>query len=134
MLAAAPDASVREAFVAVAIMERLMQQGRSLAAGETMAMALAEAGRFDDAVRWQREVIAPAQRRRIPTSCARLSANLQRYQRQQACREPWRRMIGAPPTVDPHVRRPVRSSATQLPLATGSERAGFRARHPSYLC
>jgi tetratricopeptide (TPR) repeat protein len=89
VLAAAPDASVRDGARAVAIMERLMRQGRSLATGETMAMALAEAGRFDDAVRWQREVIAPAQQDAPTDLRLRLSANLQRYQRQQACREPW---------------------------------------------
>ena len=66
-----------------------MKQGRSPATGETMAMALAETGRFDEAVGWQRDVLSAAQTAGRAELIPRLSANLRLYQNRQPCREPW---------------------------------------------
>jgi tetratricopeptide (TPR) repeat protein len=89
VLAAAPDAGVRDGRRALTIIEALLKQGRSPATGETMAMALAEVGRFEDAVRWQRDVLAAAQEAARAELMPRLTANLRRYQTGQPCREPW---------------------------------------------
>jgi hypothetical protein len=89
LLAAAPDDAVRDGRRALTIVEALMTEGRSPATGETMAMALAETGRFDDAVRWQRDVLAAAQKAARTEMIPRLSANLRLYQNRQPCREPW---------------------------------------------
>ena len=49
-------------------------------------MALAELGRFDEAIRWQRQVIesATAAQRIAP-----LTANLKLYENHRPCRTPW---------------------------------------------
>ena len=57
LLAAAPDDRVRDGARADAIMSDLLKTQQTPALAETMAMALAELGRFDEAVRWQREAI-----------------------------------------------------------------------------
>jgi tetratricopeptide (TPR) repeat protein len=89
LLAAAPDATIRDGARAVTMIETLMAQGRSLATGETMAMALAESGRFEEAIRWQRDVLASARNGGRTELVPRLSENLQLYERRQPCRQPW---------------------------------------------
>jgi tetratricopeptide (TPR) repeat protein len=89
VLAAAPDASVRDGRRALTIVEGLMQQERSPSTGETMAMALAEVGRFDEAAGWQRDVLRAAQQAGRAEMIPRLTANLRLYERKQPCREPW---------------------------------------------
>lgn len=89
LLAAAPDAGVRDGARALAIIEGLMTEGRSPATGETMAMALAEAGRFDEAAGWQRDVLASAQEGGRADLVPRLRANLRLYETRRPCREPW---------------------------------------------
>ena len=41
-------------------MAELLKTQQTLAMAETMAMALAEVGRFDEAVKWQQDTIAAA--------------------------------------------------------------------------
>jgi tetratricopeptide (TPR) repeat protein len=89
LLAAAPDASVRDGARAVTIANQLLSATRSLAAGETLAMALAESGRFDEAVALQRQVLAAAVKARQEDVERRVRANLERYQRREPCRVPW---------------------------------------------
>jgi hypothetical protein len=55
-----------------------------------MAMALAEAGQYGDAVRWQREALEAAERAGQRTVAERLAVNLDRYQARRPCRMPWR--------------------------------------------
>jgi hypothetical protein len=57
--------------------------------GETMAMALADLGRYDEAVRVQQDLIAGAERRGLHDVTRRLAANLALYERHQPCRTPW---------------------------------------------
>jgi hypothetical protein len=49
----------------------------------------AELGRFDEAVRWQRDAIASAERAGDRDLAARLQPNLQRYLARRPCRTPW---------------------------------------------
>jgi tetratricopeptide (TPR) repeat protein len=89
LLAAAPDDRVRDGTRALSIMEGLVEAEQTLAMAETMAMALAELGRFEDAVNWQRDVMAAAAKGRRQDLAGRLSANLRLYQNSQPCRVPW---------------------------------------------
>ncbi len=89
MLAAAPDAAVRDGSRARAIVETLVPKGRTLDLGETMAMTLAEQGEFARAAAVQRDLLTAATRAGLPPVVARMSANLARYERRQACRVPW---------------------------------------------
>ena len=89
VLAAAPDDSVRNGARAVALATPLAQMQRSPAVVETMAMALAETGQFDQAVRWQSEAIDLARRGGRADLVAHLAANLRLYEMRRPCRTPW---------------------------------------------
>lgn len=89
VLAAAPEDGVRDGARALTLVQPLASSQRSPAVMETMAMALAETGRFDDAVRWQSEVLALARRGGRPDLVAHLTANLRLYEARQPCRTPW---------------------------------------------
>ncbi|HVZ23568.1 MAG TPA: tetratricopeptide repeat protein [Vicinamibacterales bacterium] len=89
LLAASPDASARNGERAVTIARALLTKTRSLAVGETLAMALAETGRFDEAVALQRQILAAAEKAGQTDVASRVSANLRRYEQRAPCREPW---------------------------------------------
>jgi tetratricopeptide (TPR) repeat protein len=90
LLAAAPDDGVRDGTRAMALVQDLMKGIKTTAIGETMAMALAELGQFADAVQVQRDVMASAQKAGLEEDVRRMTENLRRYERGQACRMPWR--------------------------------------------
>ena len=84
LLATCPDPAVREGGRAVELALRVMSVDGRFEHAETVAMSMAAAGRFEEAINWQREVIRQAQeapRERL----AILEANLARYQNGQAC-------------------------------------------------
>ena len=91
LLAAAPDDGLRDGARALALVEGLVTEGyRTAGVAETMAMALAELGRFAEAVEWQgraMQVAAGAARGDVARG---MSANLALYQRNEPCRTPWR--------------------------------------------
>jgi len=89
VLAAAPDDRVRDGQRAQAITEQLLQSGKTIDLGETMAMALAERGQFAEAVAIQRSLIEASIRSQLTGVTRHLTANLLRYERQQPCRMPW---------------------------------------------
>jgi tetratricopeptide (TPR) repeat protein len=89
LLAASPDDRVRDGARAMAIMNDLMKTQQSLGTAETMAMTLAELGRFDEAVQWQRQAIAAAGQLKLPDVVSRLTKNLRLYETRQPCRVPW---------------------------------------------
>ena len=90
VLAAAPEARVRDGHKAMTLLKPLLEREQTLDLGETMAMALAELGQFDEASAFQRDVIAAAERSGRAELARRMTANLQRYESRQACRTPWR--------------------------------------------
>jgi len=102
LLAAAPDDRVRDGSRALVLVERLLAGQRTLALAETMAMTLAEIGRFDEAVQWQRESRDFARREGMLDVVSRLEENLRRYESGQPCRTPW--------AEDDPVHRPVPSA------------------------
>ena len=67
-------------------------------------MALAEQGRFADAVAIQRSVLDAARQGGFTAETTRMVANLRRYERRQPCREPWSKddVVHSPgPPVEP---------------------------------
>jgi len=88
VLAASPDDHVRDGRRAAAIVSALMKTQRSPSLVETMAMTQAELGRFDEAVRWQREAIELA-RQTGRANVAGLTETLQLYESRRPCRTPW---------------------------------------------
>ena len=94
LLVSAPDDRVRDARRAMPIVQQLVQAGRSLELGETMAMTLAELGEFERAASVQRDLITGATRNGVTAVIPRLQANLARYERRQPCRTPWTREEG----------------------------------------
>ena len=90
LLAAAPDETVRDGARSSELAAALVASGRSVEALEASAMAAAETGRFEEALRLQSEaleVVRLAGDR--PEWQAFLQANLARYQQAQPAREPW---------------------------------------------
>ena len=89
LLAAAPDDGVRDGGRALAIVEGLAETEQSLLLGETLAMALAEVGRYAEAAAVQRDLIAAAGGTGLRDAATALGGNLRRYERGLPCRQPW---------------------------------------------
>ncbi len=101
LMAAAPDARVRDGRRAQSVAETLLEAQPTVDRAETLAMALAEVGRFEEAVAWQRHAIEEVQRGGSATLAQEMEGNLKLYERGRPCRTPWR-------TTDPifHPRPP----------------------------
>ncbi len=89
VLAAAPDDRVRDGGQALALIETLIQGQRNLDLGETMAMVLAELGRFEEAISIQQELIEIAQNSQLTNRLPFLMNNLTLFQTGQPSRSPW---------------------------------------------
>ncbi len=90
LLASSPDDAVRDGPRALSMMQSLEKNvAPSVALIETMAMALAENGRFAEAVARQRQAIAMATQARRVDVATRLSENLRRYESNMPARTPW---------------------------------------------
>ncbi|MBI3493017.1 MAG: tetratricopeptide repeat protein, partial [Acidobacteria bacterium] len=82
LLAAAPDDRVRDGDRAIALVgELLTKEQRTLDLGETMAMALAAATRYEEAARVQRDLMRGAEKAGLQNVVPRLAANLELYER-----------------------------------------------------
>jgi tetratricopeptide (TPR) repeat protein len=90
LLAAAPDRSVRDGEAALALVNDLLKKEQSADLGETMAMALAEVGQYDNAAAVQRNVIEAAERAGHTELAGRMRANLRLYEDGSPSRMPWR--------------------------------------------
>ncbi len=90
ILAAAPDDKVRDGRRAALLMQPVVAQVRASDILETMAMAQAELGQFTEAIRWQNEAIAAAQKAGAAAIAARIADNLRTYEARRPCRTPWR--------------------------------------------
>jgi tetratricopeptide (TPR) repeat protein len=89
VLAASPDAAVRDGARAMSLVEELFKTSKTTALGETMAMAMAEVGQFVEAAQVQRGVIAAAERAGLTRDVRQMTANLRHYERGEPCRMPW---------------------------------------------
>ena len=91
LLAAAPDDQVRDGRRALSIVEGLIEaHGPTLALIESLAMALAEVGRFREAAARQRDVIAAARDQGRADVAEALTSALRQYESGAPCRTPWR--------------------------------------------
>jgi tetratricopeptide (TPR) repeat protein len=90
VLAAAPDDRIRDGQRARSIAETLLKLDPTIDRAETLAMALAELGRFDEAIAWQRHTIAEIERGGGSDEARQMGTNLRLYERGQPCRTPWR--------------------------------------------
>jgi tetratricopeptide (TPR) repeat protein len=88
LLAASPDANVRDGAQALALGRLLVDQSRSWRTLEALAMALAESGLFSEAIARQQEAIDD-HGRRTGRSNAAMTDILRRYERRVPCRVPW---------------------------------------------
>ena len=90
ILAAAPDAAVRNGRRALVLVEALAPTAQTLDLGETMAMTLAELGQYEDAAGIQQELVGVAESAALPEPIVRrLRDNLDLYLRGEPCRTPW---------------------------------------------
>ena len=88
VLAAAPDAAVRDPQAALTLISPLAQEPKAgIDVLETMAMALAAAGRFAEAITYQERALSAAEDR--PAWRAALAANLDRYRQGLPAAAPW---------------------------------------------
>ena len=85
LLAGAPDPSLRDGQQAMTIAGALLEADNSAPTAETAAMALAEVGRFEEAVSIQRTLVQEARRQGRAGEERRLARNLERYERRQTC-------------------------------------------------
>jgi tetratricopeptide (TPR) repeat protein len=91
LLAAAPDEKVRDGRRALTLAQQLLKRERSVAIGETMAMAYAELGQFNQAASLERELMAAAKQQHGPDELLqRMTDNLRLYERRQPNRTPWK--------------------------------------------
>jgi hypothetical protein len=72
------------------VQDLLKKEERNLDLDETMAMALAEVGKYEEAVAWQRGAMAAAKAAGRDDVVRRLAENLTLYERRRPCRTPWR--------------------------------------------
>ncbi len=107
LLATAPLSAVRDGKRALAMAKSLFEATRSLAVGQTYAMALAESGNFTEAVKLQQETIIGYERSGMPVDKSFLAQNLATYLRHEPLREGWS-------TEDP-VFRPRSPAAARIP-------------------
>ena len=90
LLAASPDPRVRDGTEALALAQAVEATLKTTAVAETMAMALAELGRFGEAVEWQRAAMAGAAAAGQAGASQRMAVNLALYRLGRPCRTPWR--------------------------------------------
>jgi len=89
VLAAAPDNTVRDGARAMAIVEELFKGPKTTTLGETLAMALAEVGQYEEAAKIQRGVLDAAKRGGGQADVRQMAANLRLYEQRMPCRTPW---------------------------------------------
>ncbi len=89
LLAASPPAGLRDGPRALALAEKAWAAGESITRAETLAMALAEVGRFDEAIVRQQWAIGRAGEVKRDDQLPRLRRNLAQYRVRKPCRTPW---------------------------------------------
>ena len=88
--AAAPDAAVRDARRALELLDQLIQAGQqNTDVGETLAMAMAELGEFEQAIRFQTQAIEVVQRAGQSELLAAMNERLRAYRESRAWHTPW---------------------------------------------
>ena len=89
LLACSTLDELRDGIQAGRLAQRAFEQSPSLERAETLAMALAEVGNFESAIRWQRQVIERAAREQQVELAEKARERLRDYQQGKPCRAPW---------------------------------------------
>jgi tetratricopeptide (TPR) repeat protein len=90
VLASAPDATVRDGRRALALIEGLLAEVATVDRVTTMALTLAELGRYDEAAGWQREALAGAARAgETGRAVLGMERNLLAFQQRRPVRQAW---------------------------------------------
>ncbi len=85
LLAGAPDPSLRDGPRALSLAGALLEADNAAPKAETAAMALAQVGRFEEAINIQRTLVQEARRQGLGGEERRLARNLERYERGETC-------------------------------------------------
>lgn len=88
LLVTAPEESVRNGTEGLRLAEELVRVEARLDYVETLAMAYAEVGRFQEAIELQRKMITSAQQAKRHDHVTRLQNNLKLYEQNRPCRAP----------------------------------------------
>ena len=89
LLATAPDEAVREGAAALEIALEVFEDYRRPEFAETLAMALAEVGRFEEAVQVQSRVVTEIESRGDTSQLAKARRWLENYEAGRPVRAPW---------------------------------------------
>jgi tetratricopeptide (TPR) repeat protein len=87
--ATCPDGQLRDGPKALALAKALLRFYRSPEHAETLAMAFAETGNYDEARKWQKKTIELATSKNQHKAIPRLKKNLALYESGKPCRTPW---------------------------------------------
>jgi tetratricopeptide (TPR) repeat protein len=90
ILSASPHRQARDGTRALAIMATLSPEGQRLDHGESMAMALAELGRYEEAAEWQRTAITAVRQSGQGELANQMADLLGVYESGRPARRPWR--------------------------------------------
>ncbi len=93
LLASGPDPAMRDGETALALAMAVYEVQGTVRHAETVALALAELERCDEAAEWQRAALAGASQSVELTRIQELSSALARYEQERPCRPP----VAAPP-------------------------------------
>jgi Flp pilus assembly protein TadD len=91
LLSACPDAEIRDGERAIELAQRALQSRQSLEYAETLAMALAETGRYSDAAALQRQVVDQRRRNGDPRRLSASERYLSFFEQGRPVRSPWLR-------------------------------------------
>lgn len=91
VLAASADPATRDGERALELARWVVERAHTVDHAETLAMALAEAGRFEEAAALQEQVVGQLEGGASPERLAVAREHLEAYRRGEAVREPWRR-------------------------------------------
>jgi cytochrome c-type biogenesis protein CcmH/NrfG len=86
LLASSPDRSIRDGRRALDLAQGVFAANPSPVHGETVALALAELGRCDEALTWMKRAVAEAEQAKDVTEAARLRGELPKYE-SASCRQ-----------------------------------------------
>jgi tetratricopeptide (TPR) repeat protein len=89
LLAACPDQTVRDGPRALRLGMTVFKIKQTIEHGETVAMAYAEGGQYEQACRLQSQIVAVAQKAKGDDIPPRLRRNLTLYRANKPCRNPW---------------------------------------------
>lgn len=112
LLAASPNAALRDGKRALALARSLLEQVNSIEHAETVAMAYAELGRYRKAAAFQQAAVDAAVQWGGMDLLPRLQENLRHYQENKPCRNPW------PPDDPVFYPRPMRALEAEGIIAT----------------